>query len=180
MESAWISRGPWMFKKAHTISREAHTDPMVLHTHAVWSCIGTGMDFWNKRFMRAPIGFHKNCVSVLWNPHESLGALWMFFFDGDQCLRLHMNPNNISYCNYCHTEENILGQLFDKRSMTQAFLLFTPEPVGLIPFTSMGRLMAWSKNSDPRRCWYSLSNLKWKQGKSYIRPAMVGCIVGDS
>ena len=27
---------------------------------------------------------------------------------------------------------------------------------------------------------YSLSNLKWKQGKSYIRPAMVGCIVGDS
>ena len=59
-------------------ARGAHADLIESHTHTVVNFIGTGMDFWNKRFMPAPIGFYTTCVSVLWNPHESLGALECF------------------------------------------------------------------------------------------------------
>jgi hypothetical protein len=55
--------------------RGGHADLIESHTHTVVNFKGTSMDFWNKRFMRVPMGFYTNCVFVLWNPHESLGAL---------------------------------------------------------------------------------------------------------
>ena len=51
------------FKSFNKISRGAHADPIESHTHAVWSSIGTGMDFCSKKYMRCFIGCHTSCVS---------------------------------------------------------------------------------------------------------------------
>ena len=66
------------FSYPHEIFRGAHADPIESHTQAVYTHIGTGMNFWNKRFMHVPMKLHMNCVCTLWNLHESLAALECF------------------------------------------------------------------------------------------------------
>jgi len=51
------------FANEFRVFRGAHADPMVPHTQNVSSCIGTGIRFYFKNFMRIPIKSHTSCVS---------------------------------------------------------------------------------------------------------------------
>jgi hypothetical protein len=48
----------------------AHADLIESRTRAVRFLIGTGMNCWNKRFMRVPMVLYTSCVPALWNSHE--------------------------------------------------------------------------------------------------------------